>query len=184
MLDVGCGVHPTKEATHCLDIGCKKLRCDKVEDEGAGPFDSNVDKRPFTISYAQALPFKDKTFDYVYCNQVMEHTLNPLKACKEIQRVGKAGWIESPPALAEQGTQWYAGTRGWRFHKWYVWVFQGKLYFKKIKDPIKEDFCDCRFAHFINTLFEECTKKNPYYFQHTVCHVSPFRMDNAIILER
>ncbi|EAZ80247.2 class I SAM-dependent methyltransferase [Algoriphagus machipongonensis] len=45
------------------------------------------------------IPFEEDTFDVVFCNHVMEHVEDDLKACSEINRVLKAnGWgiIQSP----------------------------------------------------------------------------------------
>ena len=45
------------------------------------------------------IPFEDNTFDVVFCNHVMEHVEDDLKACSEINRVMKpTGWgiIQSP----------------------------------------------------------------------------------------
>ncbi len=45
------------------------------------------------------IPFEDNTFDVVFCNHVMEHVENDLRACSEINRVLKTdGWgiIQSP----------------------------------------------------------------------------------------
>ena len=45
------------------------------------------------------IPFEDNTFDVVFCNHVMEHVDDDIKACSEINRVLKPhGWgiIQSP----------------------------------------------------------------------------------------
>jgi ubiquinone/menaquinone biosynthesis C-methylase UbiE len=59
--------------------------------------------------------FKDKEFDFSLCVQVLEHVDNPVKACKEIMRVSKQGYIETPSPLCEK-------TIGWPFHKWLVYI--------------------------------------------------------------
>ncbi len=41
-------------------------------------------------------PFEDKEFDYVICSHVLEHVENPDLFLKEIQRVGKMGYLEFP----------------------------------------------------------------------------------------
>ena len=50
---------------------------------------------------AEALPFADKEFDYVICNQVLEHSDDPAQFLREVMRVGKAGYIETPSLLGE-----------------------------------------------------------------------------------
>lgn len=50
---------------------------------------------------AEALPFADKEFDYVICNQVLEHSDDPAQFLREITRVAKAGYVETPSLLGE-----------------------------------------------------------------------------------
>ena len=45
------------------------------------------------------LPFKDKEFDYVICAHVIEHVDDPIFFKKEIERIGKSGYIELPTRL-------------------------------------------------------------------------------------
>ena len=49
----------------------------------------------------EALPFADKSFDYVICNQVLEHSDDPGQFLREMVRVGKAGYVETPSLLGE-----------------------------------------------------------------------------------
>lgn len=50
---------------------------------------------------AENLPFKDKEFDYLICNQVLEHSNDPLKFIQEITRVAKRGYLEVPSMIGE-----------------------------------------------------------------------------------
>lgn len=53
------------------------------------------------------IPFEDKTFDVVFCNHVMEHVTDDIKAMSEINRVLKeGGWaiIQSPQDYSRQET--------------------------------------------------------------------------------
>jgi len=84
VLDIGCGNKPFPLATHLAD---KDVR--------------PKDKRPFTLCDINNLPFKDKEFDFVYCAHVLEHCEDPKKACDELMRVGKAGYIETPTRLSD-----------------------------------------------------------------------------------
>ena len=47
------------------------------------------------------IPFPNKTFDFVYCRHTLEDMFNPFHACREMSRVGKAGYIETPSPAAE-----------------------------------------------------------------------------------
>lgn len=46
--------------------------------------------------FAEKLPFADKSFDFAISRQVFEHVQSPGAACREIMRVAKRGFIETP----------------------------------------------------------------------------------------
>lgn len=50
---------------------------------------------------AENLPFADKEFDYVICKQVLEHADDPARFIRELTRVGRAGYIETPSLIGE-----------------------------------------------------------------------------------
>lgn len=75
------------------------------------------------------LPFNNKEFDYVICNQVLEHTDDPEKFIKEQFRVAKRGYIETPSLLGE-----FLFPK--KSHKWIILEIDGKLVlFEKDKMP-------------------------------------------------
>lgn len=82
-----------------LDIGCNdlffysKLK-NKYKITLADYFPKNNIIRKEDI---QNLSFKDKSFDIVLCQQVLEHTPNPPKAISELKRVAKKQLIISVP---------------------------------------------------------------------------------------
>ena len=49
----------------------------------------------------EALPFKDKEFDYVICCQVLEHAEDPAQFIKEQCRVAERGYMEAPSLIGE-----------------------------------------------------------------------------------
>ena len=55
----------------------------------------------FVNADGEDLPFKDKEFDYVICNQVLEHVNDPVKFINEQCRVAKRGYIETPSLIGE-----------------------------------------------------------------------------------
>ena len=69
----------------------------------------------FVPCFAEELPFADHAFDVAYCRMVLEHVLDPAAACREMMRVAKRGFLETPSPLAE-----YLG--GHPTHRWIVWV--------------------------------------------------------------
>jgi SAM-dependent methyltransferase len=50
----------------------------------------------------EKLPFKDKAFDFVIASHVLEHTASPEKFLAELERVARAGYIETPDAYMER----------------------------------------------------------------------------------
>src|SRR5438132_10142354 len=58
--------------------------------------------RPTVLADACKMPFPDKAFDYVIAFHVLEHVNDPASFLLELQRVGKAGYIETPNALFER----------------------------------------------------------------------------------
>lgn len=49
-------------------------------------------------------PFNDNSFGFIVCSQTLEDIRDPIGACKEMQRVGKAGYIEVPSWKLELST--------------------------------------------------------------------------------
>lgn len=54
-----------------------------------------TDKRMITYN-GDVFPFVDKEFDYVICSHVLEHVDDTDVFLKEVQRVGKKGYLEFP----------------------------------------------------------------------------------------
>ena len=48
------------------------------------------------------MPFPDKSFDFIIAFHVLEHMSDPKSFLSELQRVGKAGYIEVPSGLFER----------------------------------------------------------------------------------
>ena len=58
--------------------------------------------RPTVLADACKMPFPDKAFDFVIAFHVLEHVPDPAAFLNELQRVGKAGYIETPNAIFER----------------------------------------------------------------------------------
>ena len=85
ILDVGCGAGNMLDqvrSTHRFGVDISNfvlaLSINRLEDR--------VD---LSRGNAELLPFKDDTFDKVFCSEVIEHTMNPDKVIREIYRVLK-----------------------------------------------------------------------------------------------
>jgi SAM-dependent methyltransferase len=61
-----------------------------------------ITDRPSVIGFGESLPFKDKAFDFVIASHVLEHSSEPEKFINELERVSKAGYIETPDAFMER----------------------------------------------------------------------------------
>src|SRR5215467_7212946 len=88
----------------------------------------------------EPLPFPDKSFNFVYCRHVLEDMWNPFHLCKEMERVAKAGYIETPSPIAElcRGVDGGAPPyRGYHHHRWVVWATAADLRFVT-KYPVVE----------------------------------------------
>jgi len=68
--------------------------------------------RPFVTADGERLPFKDKAFDYIITSHIVEHVDHPDLFLREIQRVGRKGYLAFPKPLLER---FYNAPP----HKWY-----------------------------------------------------------------
>ena len=169
VLDVGSGHRPHEDATHLVDL----LPEDDSERGGA----VKLLGRSLVVATIEALPFKDKIFDYVYACHVLEHTDQPAEACRELMRVARAGYIETPSPFFEQGYNYPRPDRGWSFHKWFVWLDGEDVLVFEPKTPQTIDlFCDCRHAHFIKGVYQRVDDLNrvgrvlPHECRNTALH--------------
>ncbi|RHJ90401.1 class I SAM-dependent methyltransferase [Parabacteroides bouchesdurhonensis] len=55
----------------------------------------------FVNADGENMPFKDKEFDYLICNQVLEHVEDPMLFTNELSRVASRGYIELPSFIGE-----------------------------------------------------------------------------------
>lgn len=116
VLDVASGGKPYWRSNVLFD----KFIMDDTERDGGIVID-----RDFVVGDVYHLPFKDKSFDFVIARHILEHLEEPELFLKELERVGKAGYIETPSSLSEQ-------LFGWSFHLWFVDVVDGALEIRSI----------------------------------------------------
>jgi SAM-dependent methyltransferase len=116
VLDVGSGGDPFPFATVLADrhLGRSHHRSEEFQSSG----------KPVVICDIQALPFADGTFDYVVASHVLEHVSDPIEACRELQRVARAGFIETPTLLKDALFCWAKG-----MHQWHLMSIAGRLFF-------------------------------------------------------
>lgn len=87
--------------------------------------------RKIVIAPVENLPFKDKSFDFIIASHVLEHSPDPEKFLAELQRVGKAGYIEVPDALMERLNPYID-------HRLEIYAVDNKLFIKKKKQSIPD----------------------------------------------
>ena len=86
ILDIGCGYTANEYANVICDI------------QDLSDFYPN---KNFVKLNSNLLPFKDKEFDFVISSHVIEHVQDPVIFIKEIQRISKKGYIETPTTLED-----------------------------------------------------------------------------------
>lgn len=113
VLEVGPGHNPSYRA----NVICEKFMFDNTHRCGDVKVYSHQE---LVNADGENLPFKDKEFDYVICNQVLEHTEHPDLFLKEQMRVAKRGYIETPSLLGE-----FLHPK--KSHRWAILEIDGKL---------------------------------------------------------
>ncbi|MEZ0328624.1 MAG: class I SAM-dependent methyltransferase [Dissulfuribacterales bacterium] len=119
VLEIGGGHNPFLRTDVVVDID---FHSGEHRDGHAMRLDSN---KIYVQGDVTALPFKDKSFDWVICIHVLEHVLNPARACDELMRVAQKGFIETP----RKWTEYYAGHPT---HRWLIDEQNGTLIFEPI----------------------------------------------------
>lgn len=102
---------PVKKTDLVLEVGSggnpyyrSNVLSDAYLDTGERGYVPLIADRPTVLAFVEKLPFKDGAFDFVVASHVLEHSKDPDKFLSEIQRVGKAGYIEVPDAFMERLT--------------------------------------------------------------------------------
>lgn len=89
VLDVGSGHAPNPRADILLEM--------MVDDDSHRSGNSIDETDPRLVAGdACNMPFGDKAFDYILATHLAEHVADPGALCRELSRVGRAGYIETP----------------------------------------------------------------------------------------
>lgn len=145
VVDIGGGCNPFERADVVVDNVIGEWKKRPINVKGGYLFEGDK-KYSFIQASIEKLPFKEKQFDFVYCSHTLEHTEFPEKACEEIMRVGKRGYITTPEITNET-------ILGDHTHKWFVHaldkntiLFFPKLdqhnHYKRFREPYKLYFGD------------------------------------------
>lgn len=102
-IDVGCGRKPRPD----YDVYTDVYMSDAVKNN------PEIASKFVLTPMENMSMFKDKEFDFAFCHHVIEHTLNPIKACSELTRIAKEGVLYFPTPQIEL-------TCGRYDHRWFV----------------------------------------------------------------
>lgn len=94
VLEVGAGDSPSPRADVLVDFALEP------RERWGGRIER--DDRPLVLARGEALPFRDKAFDYVIAFHVLEHSEHPEQFFAELERVASAGYIETPSFWSER----------------------------------------------------------------------------------
>ncbi len=97
LLDIGCGSgfyleilsREEREYWGALDLSHRKLNFARSN--------INCSSVIFVQGHATDLPFRDNSFDWILCSEVIEHLLDPHAALREINRVCRNGALITTP---------------------------------------------------------------------------------------
>lgn len=127
VLDVGSGHRPNRRANVLIDNELNET------EHRSGKKASIPSGKKMVVGDAHNMPFEDKEFDFIIASHIAEHIDDPEQFCKELARVGKRGYIETPGALDD----FFLNEP---FHKWIVskkgkcLIFTEKKNFKPISE--------------------------------------------------
>lgn len=148
VLDVGAGGNPFPRSDVLMDrLTGAEHRCGE----------SMMIDRPVVFGDASRMPFKDKAFDFVIASHILEHMAEPEVFLKELQRVGKAGYIETPNALFERLFPYH-------IHCLEVLDKDGVLHIHKKHGPVEDRFLGTKDLLAEGTPWGRLMHESPHMF--------------------
>lgn len=156
VLDVGSGGNPHPRSDVLLD------RLTGSEHRSGNPM---LIDRTAVIGDATKLPFKDKSFDFIIASHILEHMPNPELFLSELQRVGKAGYIETPSFVCE------------RFLPSKAHCLEIGLVAETLQIHKKSSFIEDPYFSSFNFLTLDASWKNMYFRNPEMFHVRYFWSD-------
>ncbi|HEX6903875.1 MAG TPA: methyltransferase domain-containing protein [Thermoanaerobaculia bacterium] len=147
VLDVGGWACPFNRAQWILDAQPYDSR--GFYRTFGGPPSQGGDREWFTretwvqhdICSSDPWPFTDKQFDFAICSHTLEDLRDPLRVCRELNRVAKAGYIEVPSRLHESimGLE-RPGQVGLSHHRWLIEIAGNHIRFMQKYHMIHADW--------------------------------------------
>jgi ubiquinone/menaquinone biosynthesis C-methylase UbiE len=130
VLDVGGWYQPFNLATHVIDLAPYETR--RIRDA----IDPEDNERFSAVTWVvhdvccSPWPYPDKFFDFVVCSNLLEDVRDPIVVCRELCRVGRGGYIETPSRIREifSKERWFLIKHllgrtpeiGFYQHRWFV----------------------------------------------------------------
>lgn len=154
--DIGCGNMPFPYAGVLVDRSledCTERSYSRIPADSRIFVEADIEK---------GLPFGYKSLDFSYCSHLLEHLYNPKKACDELKRVSKKGFIEVPNVQYE--IFWGSGTTP-GVHKWIAGVKDGAVFFRRYdhpRDAIKISREEARTQKKTDTIFRSVFRRTSY----------------------
>ncbi|HWA85406.1 MAG TPA: methyltransferase domain-containing protein [Opitutus sp.] len=104
ILDAGGWFKPLNRATHIVDLMPYETRRGVVTPNPlAGEcFTRDTWLQLNFLTPGWRLPFADQSFDFVFCGHTIEDLADPAPLLRELRRVARAGYFETPSRLCEQ----------------------------------------------------------------------------------
>lgn len=158
VLEIGPGATPHPRSDIFLELDYKDEEERIAQSGNVGILNTNKE-----IVYYDGIkfPFKDKEFDYVICSHVLEHVNDADTFLKEIERVGKKGYLEFP-------TVYYDYLYNFPEHQLFLFEKDGVIYWMTKDESGLQKFatiqkffnisCELKYYDTINTFKD-------YFFQ-------------------
>jgi hypothetical protein len=121
VVDVGGGSRPFPRANYIIDAIPYAVPPTEVDPViGAARYTEQTWAQ-VDICRREPWPFPDKFFDFAVCTQTLEDIRDPVWVCSELNRIAKAGYVETPSRILEQTmgieNPYFAG---YYHHRWLV----------------------------------------------------------------
>ena len=179
VLEIGPGHNPFAGVTHLLERNIADGR------ERGGHALVVPTAAKLILGEATVLPFAADSFDFVYASHILEHVESPEAACREIMRVGKAGYIETPSPFLEQGLALRDETcpDHW-FHRWFVFSpSPGLLAFEPKSVEEVGRFCSCADGQFLREFYDSLDFRQAQHFFRRASKTTVFYWKTSFAVE-
>lgn len=118
VLDIGGWAKPLPRADWVADLLPYETRgLYGAEDDTPERFSAETWLQ-FDICATEPWPFEDDFFDFAVCSHTLEDVRDPIRVCRELSRVAKAGYVEVPAAVEELTWGVHGPWVGWTHHHW------------------------------------------------------------------